>query len=166
MEYAISKSKGFEEFVSPEILLPNFALKVLESEIISDRVKRVIVKRSQEFLDKSSWKAQHKLSIEAERLEVQLPLEVINTMASIKVGPSNVLPFLTPLLSDLELGQLAVVLNGFGGVFAQMSSHSGKRPRLTKGRHIEALVNRLKELGVVSSVEDKGSEIRVNMRRP
>jgi len=166
LEFAISKSTLFKEFVTPEILQPESARQLLVSQVISDDVKRTIIGRCSEFIAPSSFQAQKTLASVARRLGISLPVAVIQTMVIAKVGPAEVLPFLTPHLNSLDLSQIETILTAIGGDYAQIATKSGKRPKFNRNQHTEALLKRLNELGVVNSIESKGSDIQANMKKP
>lgn len=166
MEFAISKSREYSRFVMPSILPPQSASQLLGSQMISDEVKQEVVRRSSEFLDSNNLQAQQRLAKEALRLNEPLSAEAVEALAAAKVGPMEVLPFVTPLLDTLDLDQLSGILTKLGGDYAKIAMRSFNRPKFSKGRHIEALVSRLKQLGIVSTIDENSSEIRVNMRHP
>lgn len=166
MEFAITKSRKYQEFVEPSILDHDGAVRLLDSPIISDDVKRSVANRSSEFLLQNSYKAYNALAKEAARLRIALSPDVVLAMANAKVNPASILPFLTPQLNSLDLSQISPILIALGGDYAKIAARSYNRPKFGKNQHIESLAKRLNDLGIVSTIDIKDSYIRVNMRHP
>jgi hypothetical protein len=76
-----------------------------------------------------------------------------------------VLHLLQRLLASISLADLVPVLEALGGDYAVMSERNGKKPKLPNTESNVALVERLEQLGVVSSHKVSGDKIRVYMKK-
>lgn len=162
--FAVSKSKKFASFMTPAQVTPHLAA-IISSEIVPPAVKDAIIDRFDEFTIGVSRLALAKVADFALKRDKVLAFTDVARLATEGVEATIVLSLLQTHLPSLTLSELSPVLNALGGKYAELSEANGKRPSIVKTDSHEALADRLHTLGVVSSVEDRGAELRVNMRR-
>lgn len=108
------------------------------------------------------------LSLIAERAceyEMPVPLSVLNDMVDAHVDVRYVLPLLTQLLDHIGCQELRSILNGLGGVYADLKEVGHHVVRIPNVCGSEKLLDRLKDCGTVSSWSDEGSLLKVNRKR-
>lgn len=165
LEFAISKSAGFAVFMTPAHVTPQVLEKIVNSEIVPIEVKDNLVDRFAEFTVGASRGALAALASYALERDKRLTLIDIARLASERLATAIVLPLLQPLLPSLTLDELNTVLTSIGGNYAHLAHANGRRPQIVNTPSDRALVDRLQELGVVSSVKSDGLILKVNMRK-
>lgn len=164
-EYAISKSTEFVSFMTPTEVTPQQVGALIESTKIPDAVKAAVVGRFAEFTVGASAAALTKLADYAIRNSITLPIAEVTRLAG-TVSAARVVSVLEPLLPGLTMVELIPIVTTLGGEYRKLAGATGKRPHLDKDEPHRALANRLDALGIVSSIDESGSTIQVNMKRP
>jgi hypothetical protein len=163
-EYAISKSTDFASFMTPTEVTSQQVGLLIESTKISDAVKAVVIGRFTEFTVGASAGALTKLADYAIAHSITLPIAEVTRLTG-TVSKARVVSLVEPLLPGLTLAELAPILTTLGGEYRKLAGATGKRPRIDKDRPNRALANRLDALEIVSSIDESGSFIQVNMKR-
>lgn len=161
---AISKSRDFASFMTPAQVTPHVAT-IISSKVVPVAVKDALVDRFDEFTDGASRVALADVATYALKRDKVLAFTDVARLADEGIEASIVLPLLQTHLSSLTLSQLGPVLSALGGKYSELSEANGKRPSIPNTDSHQALADYLRTQGVVSSVEDRGTELRVNMRR-
>jgi hypothetical protein len=162
--FSVSKSKKFASFMTPAQVTPHLAA-IISSEVVPAAVKEAIVDRFDEFTTGASRGALANIADYALKRDKHLAFTDVARLAIEGVEATTVLSLLQTHLPSLGLSQLSPVLNALGGKYPELSEANGKRPSIANTDTHQALADHLRMLGVVSSVEDRGAELRVNMRR-
>lgn len=166
-EFAISKSGNFETYMTPTQVLSSDISPLLRSPVISETVKDVILTRWEEFIpadiDTSILTDIARYAVENEKV---LSIENVKLLADRHIDPVLVLPLLHHVLVDMTLDTLSPILKALGGHYALVSEPGWKKPRLPNTEADLKLVERLDELGVISTTDVKGDDIVINLRRP
>lgn len=162
--FAISKSQNFASFMTPAQVTPHVTA-IISSKVVPAAVKDTIVERFDEFTTGASPVALAGIADYALKRDKVLAFTDVARLALEGVDATIVLPLLQAHLQSLTLSQLSAVLNALGGKYAELSEANGKRPSIANTDTHQALVDHLRTQGIVSSVDDRGTELRVNMRR-
>ena len=166
LAFAISKSKEFVNFMTTAEITPINVGSIVNHDIVPDTVKNAIVDRFAEFTVGSAPANLSLVAMYAIQVGRLLPVTEVYRLASEGVDPYIVTRLLQPLLSHLDLAQISPILVPLGGVYAELTERSGKRLRFEKNELHSSLISRMKQLGTVSTINEKGGQIQANMRRP
>lgn len=164
-EYAIKQSTKYSTFSRPTELPAVDLGRFFSSELVTEAVKVSILDRIDEFIVGASASVLVQVADYAIATGHGLSLDTITTIAK-SIGADRVLQLLEPHVSEATLPELTPVLSGLGGEFRKLIGPTGKRPKFDRMPGLQALVQRIDDLGYVGSTEDAGSQLRVNMRRP
>ena len=160
----ILASEKFVTFMTPELIGGDLPLILADVDIPRDIHEKIL-----EDVELYSHGASgNGLSLIAERAceyEMPVPLSVVRDMVSAHVDVRYVLPLLAPLLDDVGCPELRSLLNGLGGVYADLMEVGRHVVRIPKICGSEKLLERLEDCGIVSSSKDEGSLIKVNLKR-
>lgn len=165
LAFAISKSTTFIDFMSTAEITPQNVGVLISHDLVPTAVKDAIVQRLTEFAAGASKRS---FTIAAQYLlsrKLQPTLDEVTYLARGGATPSIVVQLLRPLLPSSDVADIRPVLDALGGAYKQMGARNGRRPRLAATDSHRALAERLRRLGIVSSVTQVGDELRVNMRR-
>jgi hypothetical protein len=162
--FAISKSKEFAGFMTPEQVPPSALASIMNSEIVPVEVKGTIVEKFAEFTAAAPRDALAAVAGFAVEGDKQLLLSDIARLASEQVDDRLVLALLEPHLPAVTLTELAPILASLGGKYAMLATR-GRRPRIPNTAIDRALVHRLQALGQIRSIKEHGHEMQVNLRR-
>lgn len=165
LAFAISKSSAFVEFMTPTQVTPEVVAALISSEVVPSAIKDAIVDRFDAFTASVSRAALATVAGFALRRGKKLTYTEVARLATERVDATIVVPLLQQHLPFLTLSELSPVLNALGGKYAEMTEANGKRPSIANTHADRALADRLHALGVVSSFEQRGAELKVNMRR-
>ncbi|MGZ1491253.1 YobI family P-loop NTPase [Brevibacterium sediminis] len=163
--FAIEKSKAFASFMTPALVAKHVISEIMGSENVPRDVKGNIVARFDEYTVEASRDTLTSVARYALEAGKSLPFDQVARLAGEGVDDGIVLSHLQFYLGSSTLAEIAPILKSLGGRYGDLTYASGRRPRITKSSASVALVNRLFELGVVSSVDQQGAQLKVNMRR-
>lgn len=160
----ILASEKFVTFMTPQLIGGDLPLILADMDIPRDIHEKIL-----EDVELYSHGASgNGLSLIAERAceyEMPVPLSVVRDMVSAHVDVRYVLALLGPLLDDVGCSELRSILNGLGGVYADLMEVGRHVVRIPKICGSEELLERLEDCGIVSSSKDEGSLIKVNLKR-
>lgn len=165
-EFAISSSSQFASYMTTTEVPPRDLARVMASPRVPNEVKGSIIRRFEEFAERADPKALESLADYAIQHDKTLTVTNVARLAAGKAGVPLVMQTLQPHLAEIALHDLTPILESLGGEYMKMARRTGKRPRFPDTPSNRALVDRLKELGVVSSRTIVGGGIRAVVRRP
>ena len=160
----ILASEKFVTFMRPQLIGGDLPLILADVDISRDIHEKIL----EDVELYSHGVSDNGLSLIAERAceyEMPIPLSVLSDMVSAHVDVRYVLPLLVPLLDDVGCQELRSILNGLGGVYADLMEVGRHVVRIPKICGSEKLLERLENCGIVSSSKDEGSLIKVNLKR-
>lgn len=161
--YILASSK-FVTFMTPQLIGGDLPAILADVDIPRDIHEKIL-----EDVELYSYGATgNGLSLIAERAceyEMLVPLSVLRDMVGAHVDAHYVLPLLDPLLDDVECPELRSILNGLGGVYADLTEVGRSVVRIPHICGSEKLLERLRDCGTVSTWRDEGSLFKVNRKR-
>lgn len=164
--FAISKSTAFADFMTPKQVTPQVVAGLISSDIVPPAVKDIVVDRFEEFTSGASRDALTGVARYAIARGKNLAISDVSHLATERVNSRFVLPLLQPHLPELTLAELTPILNALGEKYPFLTEANGKHPSISDTEADRALANRLRALGVVSSIDPRGSQLQVHMRKP
>lgn len=165
LAFAISKSSAFVEFMTATEVPPRGLGALIDSPVVPARVKDAIVNRFGEFTAGASAAALASVASYALGRNMVIDMQDVVRLANEGVREEIVVPHLQPHLPSLTLPALTPVLDALGGKYADLSAANGKHPRIANTEANRALADRLYTLGIVSTVDPLGADLKVNMRQ-
>lgn len=140
---------------------------VLSSTRLGSTFKDAVLKNADELIPlvpngKPTLKA---LANYAVTNDEPLSFELISLMPQANVPPGQVIKLLKAHVGSLTREQIASVLDPLGGAYAKLSRRGREVPKLPEDSAHLALVERLKQLGIISSFTISKHQIKVNKRR-
>lgn len=166
LAFAISKSNAFPDFVTASHVTPQIVADLFRNDLVPPTIKDIIIDRFDEFTAGASRDSLIQIAQYAIGRGKELVISDVSRLAAEHVGASVVLPLLQPHLPDLSLAEIDPILNALGGKYPLLTEPNGKHPSVPDTEANRALANRLYELGVVSSVDRRGANLQVHMRKP
>ena len=164
-EFAISRSKDFASFMTPEQVPDGDITPLIRSEVVPQGVKTAVLAQSAEFAadaDRATLTVLAQYAIEkGERVAVA----ELTRWALARVDAQLIVKLAEKQLPEIASAELVSLLEAVGGEYAEVSSRNGKRPRLANTESNLALVERLEQLEIASSHEVSTNSIAVNMRK-
>ena len=166
LEYAISRTKGFSEFVAPSVLPSEYVGLLLESGIVPADVKRAVVTSVADFAANSRlapggreavarYAVAHGMVLRRAQLEVLLD-HIPNDLA---------VPLLAAAIDDLGSEDVRACLEMIGGEYAKVATVGSGYADLGDTAADRAIIRRMEEEGVVSSVKPHDGGKRVWRRK-
>ncbi|MDJ0350578.1 hypothetical protein QMK22_14790 [Cryobacterium sp. PH29-G1] len=165
LAFAIRQSDAFLSFISTTQVTPTNIAALIGSSIVPDEVKDVIAESFAEFTVGAAQGALTAVARYAQGRGITLAFDQVARLASERASSSLVVALLNPHLAALTAAELAPVLRTLGGRYPNLTEPNGKHPHIPNTAADRALVERLRELAIVSSVTEQGNELRVNMRQ-
>jgi hypothetical protein len=163
--FAISRSAAFVSFMSVAEVSPAEVGLIVASDLVPDAVKNVIVSRFTEFTQGASKNALVIIARYALSKGLTLTLTETDRLADEGAPSDVVVRLLQPHLGAATETDLVSVLTGLGGEYRKLSSRNGTRPTIPLTDADRALANRLIELQLANSVDERNGGLRVNMKR-
>lgn len=164
-EFAISKSKEFVTFMTPNQMPPEHVSRFMRSTIISPAIKLVVCERLTEFVPNEDQAALKAVAEYANDNKIELSLENIFRLTDLKLDAQLVLRLLTPHLPEISETDLVFVLNQIGSGYANLTVRNGKRPKIPRTDTNIVLVEKLKQLEMVSSYKIENQSIVAHMKK-
>jgi roadblock/LC7 domain-containing protein len=163
-ESFICKSGEFANYIDSELLAGDLTA-LLQSQKIDINKKRVIVARADDLIDGFSTEDFVKLAQFAVRNKCGLSIYIIAAAALARAKSEYVLDLLEPHLSDISDANITGVLQTLGGSYEALTHPGPDRPSFPNDKLHNALMNRLKQIGIVTKPTVKGNYMWVNKRR-
>jgi hypothetical protein len=166
LEYAIRASEEFSAFIGPSIVTPRVMIRFLESSELASSLKDAVVTRFVEFSDGADRATVNRMLRYALDSGTALEWNAVERAARAHADNSLVLREVQRFNSAVTLEHMRPVLTAMGGVYAQLLERNGLHPKFPDTPENRALLNRMYELGTVSTIDDRGSKLQAHMRRP
>lgn len=164
--FAVSKSNNFLSFMTPTELPPQQLGQLVSHPLVPAEVKSAVVDRFAEFTADASAHSQIELAQYGSGIGSTLPLSEVSILSGIGLEAPIVLSFLRPHLSDLGLDEITPILESLGSNYLKLTTKNGKHPQIAYSESADALLARLKILGVVNSFTHEKDVLVVHMKKP
>lgn len=163
-ELVIGASTKFKDYITPALLQGDLAALLLSPKV-DPAIKAFIVARASEYVEGSSKKDLAQLAQFAIRHQHQLSLDVVEKLASSGVPAKDVIVLLEPHLQVLSSEQLFGILRSLGEDYPRLTSVGRDSPIVPNTPANRALLEVLKQHGIVSKYTPDAERIRVFKRR-
>jgi hypothetical protein len=167
-EFLISNSENFPQYVTSGLLSADDLRQLFDSKRISDVVKRSVLSRIGSLASKEDRRAPQAAADYAIRDQMPLAMDTLQLLAEARVTSATIVLLLQPALLEASPDTLARILVAMGRQYELLASRGYRPATLPNDLAHRALAERLKEIGIVSSVVPgrEGRTIRVYMKRP
>lgn len=162
-EAFICESTKFKDYVTPAHVRGDLAALLL-SEKVDSAIKTVIVEGASEFVEGAGSKELNQLARFAIHHSHELTQDVVQKMALGGVAAQHVVILLEPHLASLERDLLLSILQALSGDYPKLTSVGRDRPKIPNTAADRALLERLKQHGIVNSYDEQASPIKVNKK--
>lgn len=159
-EQVIEISKRFEDYVSPELLQDDLT-EFLISNKVAFATKIAVVKRADEFFQKANKEALIELARFAVQHNANLSLEMITELAKNDIPADDVIVLLEPHLQVVPRNQLWDILERLGEPYDKLTIWGRDNPKIPDTPENHALLEALKEHGIVSKYTLDRNMLRV-----
>lgn len=159
----IRESTKFRSYMTPELMLPDLAA-LLTSDEIDATVKIEIVEQSAAYAEGAGPHGLSELARFATRHGHELPPDVVQKMAQGGVAAQQIVLLLEPYLASISRDQLLTVLRALGGDYPKLTAVGYDKPRIPNTPADRALLERLKQDGIIGKYDGHESSIKVNKR--
>lgn len=166
LEYAIEVSEEFPSFIGPSLLTPGLIVRFLDSGVVSSTLKETVVGRFDDFADGADRAAVNRMLRYALENGVSIGWSAVEHAARSHADVSLVLRVMQQFNSTVTIDHMRPVLTAMGGAYAQLLQRNGMHPKFPTGTEYRALLDRMHQLGTVSTINESGSKLQAHMRRP
>ena len=163
-ESFIGSSEEFANYIDSKLLAGDLTT-LLQSQKIDLNKKRVIVARADDLMDHFNTEDFVQLTQFAVRNKFGLSIHIITAAASAGAKSEDVLELLEPYLSNISDEEITGVMQALGGHYKALTQSGSDKPSFPNDQLHNALVNRLKTIGIVTKPTVKGNYMWVNKRR-
>lgn len=161
-ESYIAKSEGFEKYVDNVKLQAEDITGIATSAIIKDEVKTHVLKNIASYKDDISIEGAVQFAKYALGREVSLSASALQELFD-GSDPEVCAQLLVNNLANLTREDMLALLPLAGGEYAKLAQ-AGRRPTFDNTERDNTLIQRLKELAIVSSHEIEGDKLRANVK--
>jgi hypothetical protein len=163
-DYILASSK-FVEFMTPEVVGGDLLSILQDSDVSPEICKRILqdVESYRSWFDSEVLTA---LGKRARALGASVPLSVVCDMAYAQVDVVLVLTLLVPHLDAVTHSELARILCYIGGDYIYLAERGQSPLKFEKFDALVPLLERLKQLNIVSSWNMDGDLIKVYRKHP
>lgn len=164
-ECVISESREFVNFMSPNEVPVSDIPDLLRSGLVSSAIKDVVIDRFDEFIsidDPDALKAAAEYVVATKKA---LSFGRIARISAANVARDLAAGVLALGLADVTVDQLSQLEGFLGEWLLLLLARDGTRPKIPNSLANRAIAEHLKTLDAVSSIEDKGDVIQVNLRK-
>jgi len=162
-ELFVQQSKNFKDYITLDIADSNI-IDFLTSEKISILVKNSILDRAIEFESVCTKEDFRQIGQTALQLKRTIPISLIVEMPNYGVSSKDVLALLFPHLPTISKTQLFEVLQNMGGEYNLLTSVGREVIKLSDTNEIRAVLDVLKQYGIVSRVNHKAELLYIYRR--
>ena len=162
-EMFIQQSENFKNFVTTDLADCNI-INILTSNKVSLSVKNAILDRAVEFESVCTKEDLRQIGQTALRLDRTIPIALIVNMPNYGVSNKDVLALLFPHLSAIPQKQLFEVLQNMGGDYSRLTSVGREVIKISDTKEILAVLDVLKQQGIVSKVTHQAGLLYVYRR--
>lgn len=166
-EFTIQQSENFDSYITPADVSGNDLVHIMGSNSVRASTKLAILSRLSEF---GAGKDRHTLGPIAEYAlsnRVKLGSDALQTLAAARVRPDTVVRLLEIASTTAPPIAIPQILKSMGEPYERLAEHGRHRVKVPNDRAHIALIERLKQLDLVSSDDSKKgrSTIIVYMKR-
>ena len=165
LEYAIGVSEEIAGFISPAILPTDMIIRFLDSARIPDALKTTVVRRFEEFAEDGGRDVVLRMASYALDNDISVEWGAVKLAANQRVGSSVVLRLLRRFTQGVTLAHLRPILTDLGGDYPLLLEANGRHPRFPATPEVQALLERLQQLGTVNTIVATSSGLKANMKR-
>ena len=158
-EYILASSK-FVEFMTPEVVGADL-LSILQDPDVSPAICKRILQDVESYRSWFDSEVLNALGKRARALGASVPLSVVCDMADAQVDVGVVLTLLLPHLDAVSHSELARILFDIGGDYVYLAERGESLLKFEKSDALVPLLERLKQLKIVSSWNMDGDLIKV-----
>ncbi|AFT69490.1 hypothetical protein B5T_01207 [Alloalcanivorax dieselolei B5] len=162
-EAFIRESKNFKSYMTPELLGSDLE-GLLTSDEVDSAIKSAIVEQAEAYVDVGGPRGLNELARFATRHGNELSPDVLEKMAQGSVSAQQIVTLLKPHLASINRDQLFTILRALGGDYPKLSEVGRDKPRIPNTVADRALLERLKQDGIVSRFDEQKSPIKVHKR--
>ncbi|MDY0331769.1 MAG: hypothetical protein RBR52_14925 [Thiomonas sp.] len=159
----ILKSTKFIDYMSPELICQDLA-ELLKSDEIDSAVKAVILDQAAAYVNCATPDALQELAQFATGHGHELPLDVVQKMAEAAVASSRIVSLLEPHLVSIGTDELFTILRTLDGGYPDLTEVGRARLQIPNTSADRALLQRLKQDGIVSTYDEHKSQLKVNRK--
>jgi hypothetical protein len=163
--YAISKSSEFVNFMTSSEVPESQLGDILRSTVVPSVVKDTIMARFEEFTLGAGRAVLTVAASYATSSSSSIGFASVLSLASAGVEARLVVELLAPNLSSLSLTELIPVLVAVGGSYPELTEANGHHPKFDDTSANRQLLERLNDLGIVSSWGPEAGRLKANMAR-
>lgn len=156
----ICESKKFTTYMTPGMVSQDL-YSLLSSDEVDSSIKEQIIKQAEEYAEATDHNGLLGLAQFAVQCGNELSLAVVEKMALGGVAAKLIIPLLEPHLSSISREQLFTVLHALGGEYAKLTAVGRDQSRIPNTSADRALLERLKQEGIVSRYREQESSFRV-----
>lgn len=159
----ICASKKFSNYMTPELLRPDLAA-LLTSDEINSEIKSVIVDQAEAYAEADDPSGLNELAQFATQHGYKLAPDVVQKMAQTGVNSQQIVILLEPHLTSISREQLFTILQELDGDYPRLTEVGRDKPQIPNTHANLALLQRLRQEGIVSSYDEHESPIKVHKR--
>lgn len=159
----ICASTKFSNYMTPQLLQPDLAA-LLTSDEISSRIKGVIVNEAEAYAEVADPSGLNALAQFATQHGYKLAPDVVQKMAQTGVNSQQIVMLLEPHLTSISREQLFTILQELDGDYPRLTEVGRDKPQIPNTHANLALLQRLRQEGIVSSYDEHESPIKVHKR--
>lgn len=163
-ESFIQRSERFSRYITSVLLTGDLAPLLLSPRIDLNK-KRAIVARADDLVHELNSQDVIQLTQFALRNNCHVSIDVICAAASAGAKQEDIIALLEPNLIDITNVKITNVMIDLGGNYEALTYTGWDHPKLPNNRPHRALLDRLKEIGIVSTLTESESYIKVNKKR-
>lgn len=164
-ESAILASKSFVEFMNPAQIPVSDVPNLIRSTKIASAIKDALIERLSEFVPVDDTEALKAIAEYAVATRKKLSFDKVSRISAANVGHDLTANVLALGLFGITADQLTQLAGDFGSWLKRLLARDGTRPKIKNTEANKAIAEHLKELDQVSSIEDKGPEVQVNLKK-
>lgn len=164
-ESAILASKGFMRFMNPAQIPVSDVPSLLRSPKIASAIKDTLIERFDEFIPSDDTEALKATAEYAVATKKKLSFDKVSRISAANVGQDLTADVLVLGLFGITADQLAQLAGDFGRWLKKLLARDGTRPKIAHTEANKAIAEHLKELDQVRSIEYRGHEFQVNLKK-
>jgi hypothetical protein len=162
-EAVLRASPKFGEWAAPDVVAGDLGA-VLASPAVTDAVKRIIVEQADDYAPNGGRAGSLQLAQLAVAFGMRLSYAVVIQVASNDAPAEQVLTLFQPYTSNATAEQLFVMLRALGGEYNKLTYVGRDKPKVPNSPSSIALLEALREKGIVASFDRTTNPIKVNKR--
>lgn len=159
----IMASTKFSSYMSPELVKSDLEM-LLKSNDIDLEIKSKIIEQATEYAEIADSQGLNELARYAIHCRQKLPSPVVLQMAQKGINTEQIALLLGPISDSISRNELFTTLQLLSGDYPKLTEVGHDKPRIPNTSESIALLERLKQEGIVSTYDEKVSPIKVNKK--